>query len=92
MAVYLVIQLAYCFGLKHQAVLDISILSSSASLIRAIAGGVAGGIPLSQWFPAGDGVRLAVHGGRKALRRTASRRAHRRYKIRKSLENTPAPI
>jgi 4-hydroxybenzoate polyprenyltransferase len=49
MAVYLVIQLAYCFGLKHQAVLDISILSSGF-LIRAIAGGVAGGIPLSQWF------------------------------------------
>ena len=31
MAVYLVIQLAYCFGLKHQAVLDISILSSGSS-------------------------------------------------------------
>lgn len=49
MAVYLAIQLAYCFGLKHQAVLDICIVSSGF-LIRAIAGGVAGGIPLSQWF------------------------------------------
>jgi decaprenyl-phosphate phosphoribosyltransferase len=27
-AIYLVIQLAYCFGLKHQAVLDICIVSS----------------------------------------------------------------
>lgn len=49
MAVYLAIQLAYCFGLKHQAVLDICVLSS-AYLIRAIAGGVAADVRLSQWF------------------------------------------
>lgn len=49
MAVYLGVQLAYCFGLKHQAVLDICIVSSGF-LIRAIAGGVAADIPLSQWF------------------------------------------
>jgi decaprenyl-phosphate phosphoribosyltransferase len=48
-AIYIVIQLAYCFGLKHQAVLDICIVSSGF-LIRAIAGGVAASIPLSQWF------------------------------------------
>jgi decaprenyl-phosphate phosphoribosyltransferase len=48
-AVYIAMQLAYCFGLKHQAVLDICIVSS-AYLIRAIAGGVAAAIPLSQWF------------------------------------------
>jgi decaprenyl-phosphate phosphoribosyltransferase len=47
--IYLAIQLGYCFGLKHQAVLDICIVSS-AYLIRAIAGGAATGIPLSQWF------------------------------------------
>ncbi|MGW4479232.1 decaprenyl-phosphate phosphoribosyltransferase [Rhodococcus triatomae] len=49
MAIYIVIQLAYCFGLKHQAVIDICIVSSGF-LIRAIAGGVAADIPLSQWF------------------------------------------
>jgi len=49
MAAYLAIQLAYCFGLKHQAVLDICIVSS-AYLIRAIAGAAATGIALSQWF------------------------------------------
>jgi len=49
MAVYLAIQLAYCFALKHQAVLDICIVSS-AYLVRAVAGGVATNIPLSQWF------------------------------------------
>ena len=40
MGVYIAVQLAYCFGLKHQAVLDICIVSSGF-LIRAIAGGVA---------------------------------------------------
>jgi decaprenyl-phosphate phosphoribosyltransferase len=49
MAVYIGIQLAYCFGLKHQPVIDICIVSSGF-LIRAIAGGVAAEVPLSQWF------------------------------------------
>lgn len=49
MAVYIGIQLAYCFGLKHQAVLDICIVSSGF-LLRAMAGGVAADIKLSQWF------------------------------------------
>jgi decaprenyl-phosphate phosphoribosyltransferase len=47
--VYIAMQLAYCFGLKHEAVLDICIVTS-AYLLRAIAGGVAANIPLSQWF------------------------------------------
>lgn len=49
MAIYIGIQLAYCFGLKHQPVIDICIVSSGF-LIRAIAGGVAADVPLSQWF------------------------------------------
>lgn len=49
MVVYLAMQLAYCFGLKHQAVVEICVVSS-AYLIRAIAGGVATKIPLSKWF------------------------------------------
>lgn len=48
-AVYLIVQLGYCFGLKHQAVLDICIVSSGF-LLRAIAGGVAAEIELSKWF------------------------------------------
>lgn len=48
-AVYLLVQLAYCFGLKNQPVLDICIVSSGF-LLRAMAGGVAAGIVLSQWF------------------------------------------
>ncbi|MEV6274647.1 decaprenyl-phosphate phosphoribosyltransferase [Nocardia sp. NPDC051832] len=49
MSVYIGIQLAYCFGLKHQAVLDVCIVSSGF-LLRAVAGGAAAGIDLSQWF------------------------------------------
>ncbi|GAA3036180.1 decaprenyl-phosphate phosphoribosyltransferase [Gordonia defluvii] len=48
-AIYLAIQLAYCLGLKHQAVVDICIVSSGF-LLRAIAGGAATGIDLSKWF------------------------------------------
>jgi decaprenyl-phosphate phosphoribosyltransferase len=83
MAVYLVIQLAYCFGLKHQAVLDISILSSGF-LIRAIAGGVAGGLPLSQWFVMAFGSLFMAAGKRFAELHLAERTG---AKIRKSLEN-----
>lgn len=49
MAVYIVIQLGYCFGLKHQAVMDVCIVSSGF-LLRAIAGGAATHTRLSQWF------------------------------------------
>ncbi len=85
MAVYLAVQLAYCFGLKHQAVLDISILSSGF-LIRAIAGGVAGGIPLSQWFllVMAFGSLFMAAGKRYAELQLAERTG---AKIRKSLEN-----
>jgi decaprenyl-phosphate phosphoribosyltransferase len=85
MAVYLVIQLAYCFGLKHQAVLDICILSSGF-LIRAIAGGVAGGIPLSQWFllVMAFGSLFMAAGKRYAELQLSERTG---AKIRKSLES-----
>jgi decaprenyl-phosphate phosphoribosyltransferase len=48
-ATYLVLQAAYGFGLKHQPVLDIAIIASGF-LLRAVSGGVATSIPLSQWF------------------------------------------
>lgn len=85
MAVYLVIQLAYCFGLKHQAVLDICIVSSGF-LIRAIAGGAAAGIPLSQWFLLvfAFGSLFMAAGKRYAELQLAERTG---AKIRKSLES-----
>jgi decaprenyl-phosphate phosphoribosyltransferase len=83
--VYLVMQLAYCFGLKHQAVLDICIVSS-AYLIRAIAGGAATGIMLSQWFllVMAFGSLFMVAGKRYAELQLAERTG---AKIRKSLES-----
>ncbi|MCW2580457.1 MAG: 4-hydroxybenzoate polyprenyltransferase-like prenyltransferase [Blastococcus sp.] len=46
---YVVIQLAYCVGLKNQPVLDLAVVASGF-LLRAVAGGVAAGLLLSQWF------------------------------------------
>lgn len=85
MAIYLAIQLAYCFGLKHQAVLDICIVSSGF-LIRAIAGGVAASIPLSQWFllVMAFGSLFMVAGKRYAEKQLAEQTG---AKIRKSLES-----
>ena len=48
-AVYEAVQLGYCFGLKHEPVIDLCIVASGF-LLRSIAGGVAADIPLSQWF------------------------------------------
>ena len=85
MAIYLALQLAYCFGLKHQAVLDISIVSSGF-LLRAIAGGAAAGIPLSQWFllVMAFGSLFMVAGKRYAELQLAESTG---AKIRKSLES-----
>ncbi len=85
MAVYIGMQLGYCFGLKHQAVIDICIVSS-AYLIRAIAGGAAANIHLSQWFllTAAFGSLFMVAGKRYAELQLAERTG---AKIRKSLES-----
>ncbi len=48
-AVYIGLQLGYCFGWKHQPVIDIALVSSGF-MLRAMGGGVAAGIELSQWF------------------------------------------
>jgi decaprenyl-phosphate phosphoribosyltransferase len=47
--IYDAIQIAYCFWLKHQPILDIAVVSTGF-LLRMIAGGAATGIELSQWF------------------------------------------
>jgi decaprenyl-phosphate phosphoribosyltransferase len=49
MVVYVALQLLYTAYLKHLPVVDLAMVAS-AFLLRAIAGGVATGIPLSQWF------------------------------------------
>jgi decaprenyl-phosphate phosphoribosyltransferase len=84
-AVYIAIQLAYCFGLKHQPVIDICIVSSGF-LIRAIAGGVAADVLLSQWFllVMAFGSLFMAAGKRYAELQLAERTG---AKIRKSLES-----
>jgi decaprenyl-phosphate phosphoribosyltransferase len=83
--VYIAMQMAYCFGLKHEAVLDICIVTS-AYLLRAIAGGVAASIPLSQWFllVMAFASLFMVAGKRYAELQLAERTG---AKIRKSLES-----
>jgi decaprenyl-phosphate phosphoribosyltransferase len=49
LTIYYVIQLAYCFGMKHEPVLEM-VSVASGFLLRALAGGAAAGLPLSQWF------------------------------------------
>lgn len=48
-ACYIVLELLYCLALKDQRVVDIAIIAAGF-LLRAIAGGAATGIELSQWF------------------------------------------
>ena len=46
---YLVIQVAYCLWMKHEPVLELASVASGF-LLRALAGGVAAHVELSQWF------------------------------------------
>ena len=87
-AVYEAVQLAYCLALKNQPVIDICIVASGF-LMRAIAGGAAAELPLSQWFllAAAFGSLFMVAGKRYAEIRLAERTG---AKIRKSLERYSA--
>ncbi len=49
LVVYLALTASYSLWLKHQPVIDLAIVSSGF-LLRAMAGGLAAHIPLSQWF------------------------------------------
>ncbi|PZQ48498.1 MAG: decaprenyl-phosphate phosphoribosyltransferase [Phenylobacterium zucineum] len=49
LASYWVLQVAYSLFLKHQPIIDLAMVAAGF-LLRAVAGGVAAGLPLSQWF------------------------------------------
>lgn len=87
-SVYIVLQLGYCFGLKHQPVIDIALVSSGF-MLRAMAGGVAASIHLSQWFllVAAFGSLFMAAGKRYAELLLAQRTGK---KIRKSLQGYTA--
>lgn len=48
-AAYVVLQMLYCVCLKHVLVVDLTMVTSGF-LLRAMAGGLAVGVPLSRWF------------------------------------------
>ena len=48
-AVYFLVNVGYSYGLKHQVILDVFIIASGF-VLRAIAGAVAIGVPISPWF------------------------------------------
>lgn len=49
MATYIAASIAYCLVLKDEPVIDIAMIAAGF-LLRAVAGGAASQIPLSQWF------------------------------------------
>jgi decaprenyl-phosphate phosphoribosyltransferase len=64
---YVVLTLAYSFWLKHQPIMDIAAVAAGF-VLRAIAGGVAADVPISQWFliVASFGSLFMVSGKRSA--------------------------
>ncbi len=71
-AVYEAVQLWYCLGMKHEPVFELTSVASGF-LLRAIAGGVATHVELSQWFliAAGFGSLFMAGGKRYAELRLA---------------------
>lgn len=71
-ATYQGVQLGYCLGMKNEPVIELTSVASGF-LLRAIAGGVATHIPLSQWFliAAGFGSLFMAAGKRYAEKRLA---------------------
>lgn len=65
LAAYVVVTLAYSLRLKHEPVIDLSLIASGF-LMRAVAGGLAAAIPISDWFlmVAGFGSLFIVAGKR----------------------------
>ena len=66
-AIYEALQLWYCLGMKHEPVIELASVASGF-LLRAIAGGVATHVVLSQWFliAAGFGSLFMAAGKRYA--------------------------
>jgi decaprenyl-phosphate phosphoribosyltransferase len=64
---YVLVTLSYTLWLKHEAVIDLAAVASGF-VFRAVAGGVATGVPLSDWFliVAGAGSLFIVTGKRHA--------------------------
>jgi decaprenyl-phosphate phosphoribosyltransferase len=65
LAIYEAIQLWYCLGMKNEPVIELTSVASGF-LLRAIAGGVASDVALSQWFLTAAGFgSLFMAGGKR---------------------------
>jgi decaprenyl-phosphate phosphoribosyltransferase len=65
LAIYMILQVLYSVWLKHEPVMDISLITAGF-VMRAVAGGLAANLPISQWFllVAGFGSLFIVAGKR----------------------------
>lgn len=88
--VYVAVQAAYSLRLKHEPVLDLACVASGF-ILRAIAGGVATGVRLSDWFliVASFGALLVVTGKRSAEH---THLGEERGQHRRTLGAYPAPF
>jgi decaprenyl-phosphate phosphoribosyltransferase len=93
MGVYGAINIVYSMGLKNEPILDLAAVSSGF-VLRAIAGGVATGVALSNWFiiVASFGSLLIVTGKRSGEQRLlADHRTTAQSEVRQTLGNyTPS--
>lgn len=65
LAIYESVQLLYCLGMKDEPVIELTSVASGF-LLRAIAGGVASDVALSQWFLTAAGFgSLFMAGGKR---------------------------
>ena len=73
MAIYALVNVAYCLALKNEPILDLAAVSAGF-VLRAVAGGVATGVALSNWFliVASFGSLLIVTGKRSGERQLLS--------------------
>ena len=73
MTLYAIVNIGYSMGLKNEPILDLALVSAGF-VLRAIAGGVATGVPLSNWFiiVACFGALLIVTGKRSGEKKLLS--------------------
>jgi decaprenyl-phosphate phosphoribosyltransferase len=86
MAVYALVNVAYSLGIKNEPILDIAAVSAGF-VLRAVAGGVATGIALSNWFliVASFGSLLIVTGKRSGEKQLLDDRQADHSSIRQTL-------
>ncbi len=87
MAIYAAVNVAYCLGLKNEAILDLACVSAGY-VLRAVAGGVATGVVLTDWFliVAAFGSLLIVTGKRSGERHLIGEAAAGSGEVRQTLQ------